>query len=1263
MKRALLSVTAVTLALLTSPSSQAVSPDIVISQVYGGGGNAGAVLRNDFIELYNRGPVPITVTGWTVQYASSAGTTWQSTPLTGTIAPGAYYLVQEGQGTGGTANLPTPDAAGTINMSGTAGKVALVRNGTALIGSCPILPGDPASAGVADFVGYGSAANCAEGLPTVTLTNTTAAIRADGGATDTDDNSLDFAAGAPQPRNGGLVVAPPARVVISQIYGGGGNTGSIYRNDFIELRNLEAVAVRVTGWTVQYASANGSSWATTTLSGTIPANGFYLVQEAAGSGGTTALPAPDATGGIAMSAASGKVALVADPGALTGPCPLASTLDFVGYGAAACFEGTAPAPTLDNASAGQRAGAGLVDTNDNAADFARAAPNPRTTIGVPPAGIGGALPASAPDGGTTILTVAVTPGDFPPSPIVSVSADATSIGGTTVALLDDGTAGDSSAGDGIYSRLVAVSGSSGLRTVTATIADARGRTGTAAIRFAIEAPATPIGTIQGSTSLSPFAGQFVTTSGIVTARRDSGFFVQSPDGTGDLDAASSDGLFVFTGSSPTAPPSVGDSLHVSGIVAEFAPAPPNPPLTELAGGPVWRLIAGDQPLPAPVALGPTDTTATGGLEQLERFEGMRVRATLVAVSGTDGAIIEENATAVSNGDFFAVIEGVARPVREPGLDPSEPVPPALPCCVPRFDGNPERLRVDSDGQQGAPRLEIAAGQRIVDAIGVLDYAFGSYTLLPDPGAATIDGPQAAAPVPSPNPGEFTVASFNLERFFDELDDPSTDDPILTADAVQRRLRKASLAIRSVLKAPDVLAVIEVENAAILDRLAAQINADVAAAGEPDPQYVGYLEEGNDVGGIDSGFLVKRARVQVVDVVQIGRDATYTPPGHTPGEPLPLLNDRPPLVLRALVEGPIAQPFPITVIANHLRSLSGVTGTDGERIRAKRRAQAEFLAQLIQSRQATERIVSVGDYNAFAFNDGLVDVLGTIAGRPTPADQVVLASADLVNPDLANPGDSLGASQQYSFIFDGNAQALDHVLLNQGALRRFTRVVYGRSNADFPESLRNDPLRPERVSDHDAIVAYFSFPGAPTVALTGPAVLDVEAFTTFDDPGATAQDDEGPLVVTVSGTVNVNVPGDYTLTYTASNGFLTTAVTRLVRVRDTIAPTLSALQIAPRILWPPNRRFVDVTVDYAASDASGTVACELSVTSNERQGTQPDWVIVDAHHVKLRAEWAGLVGTRVYAITAACGDASGNISTATGRAFVPGLLAIPFLLVR
>src|SRR4051794_32990157 len=119
--RVLLAALAATL-ILAAPASAA-SPDIVISQVYGGGGNAGATLKNDFIELYNRRSAPVSVAGWSVQYGSSGGPTWTNrTPLTGTIRPGRHYLVQEAAGTGGTQELPTPNATGSIAMAAGAGK-------------------------------------------------------------------------------------------------------------------------------------------------------------------------------------------------------------------------------------------------------------------------------------------------------------------------------------------------------------------------------------------------------------------------------------------------------------------------------------------------------------------------------------------------------------------------------------------------------------------------------------------------------------------------------------------------------------------------------------------------------------------------------------------------------------------------------------------------------------------------------------------------------------------------------------------------------------------------------------------------------------------------------------------------------------------------------------------------------------------------------------------------------------------------------------
>ena len=123
------------LLLIFSAIGLTVSSQVVINEVYGGGGNAGAVFKNDFIELYNNSNAPVSLTGWSVQYASAAGTTWQVTNLAGSIAANGYYLIQQAPGSGGTTDLPVPDATGTILMSGTAGKIALVNNQIALAGT------------------------------------------------------------------------------------------------------------------------------------------------------------------------------------------------------------------------------------------------------------------------------------------------------------------------------------------------------------------------------------------------------------------------------------------------------------------------------------------------------------------------------------------------------------------------------------------------------------------------------------------------------------------------------------------------------------------------------------------------------------------------------------------------------------------------------------------------------------------------------------------------------------------------------------------------------------------------------------------------------------------------------------------------------------------------------------------------------------------------------------------------------------------------
>ncbi|HEV8252618.1 MAG TPA: ExeM/NucH family extracellular endonuclease [Candidatus Limnocylindria bacterium] len=236
--RLLVAVTAVLLATGTPTFAPkpvaAVSANIVISQIYGGGGNSGAQYTNDYVEIFNRGPATVSVGGWSIQYTSATGAgnfgsaTNQITPLSGTLAPGQYLLVQEAAGATPSAPLPTPDVTDStpIPMSATAGKVALVNTTTPLGcngGSTPCPPA--ALATIVDLIGYGSA-NFFEGAPAPTLSNTTAAFRAGGGCTDTDNNAADFAAAPPAPRTSASPLNPCGALSINDVIAKEGNAGT-----------------------------------------------------------------------------------------------------------------------------------------------------------------------------------------------------------------------------------------------------------------------------------------------------------------------------------------------------------------------------------------------------------------------------------------------------------------------------------------------------------------------------------------------------------------------------------------------------------------------------------------------------------------------------------------------------------------------------------------------------------------------------------------------------------------------------------------------------------------------------------------------------------------------------------------------------------------------------------------------------------------------------------------------------------------------------
>lgn len=190
---------------------------IVISQLYGGGGNSGATYKHDFIEIFNRGSAPVSLSGWSLQYTSAtssilfgAGPAYL-TPLNGTLNPGHYFLIQEAQGAGGSVDLPTPDITDStpIALSGTGGKVALVSSTTPLGGNGSSTPIPAANLPlIVDLVGWGGA-NYFEGSGAApATTNTTALFRQNGGRLDTNNNATDFLTGPPAPRHNSTPITP-----------------------------------------------------------------------------------------------------------------------------------------------------------------------------------------------------------------------------------------------------------------------------------------------------------------------------------------------------------------------------------------------------------------------------------------------------------------------------------------------------------------------------------------------------------------------------------------------------------------------------------------------------------------------------------------------------------------------------------------------------------------------------------------------------------------------------------------------------------------------------------------------------------------------------------------------------------------------------------------------------------------------------------------------------------------------------------------------
>lgn len=870
-------------------------------------------------------------------------------------------------------------------------------------------------------------------------------------------------------------------IVISQVYGGGGNSGATYRSDFIEVFNAGSAPVSLSGWSVQYASAAGSSWQVTPIGNRSLAPGQYLlIQESTGAGGTTGLPTPDVTGTIALSATAGKVALLSTTTPLTTAMPTDATIvDFVGFGAANYYE-TAPTAGPANATAVLRAQNGCTDANNNATDFAVAAPGPRNTA-TPPNVCGVVVNAPIATTCPSFLVVAGSGG----SGVVSASDVDGTVNGVALngqpAGVTLGTFAPA-AGPGASASvplIVAASVPASSYPVTVRWANDQGQTATCTPTIHVGS-LTTIMSIQGSGATSPLAGRTVLTQGVVTRVNNNGFYMQDP--VGDGDPATSDGILVFTSTAPTVP--VGSLVRVSGTVSEFnTGAASNADTashtaTELSSvGSVTRVGTGDSIAPTPIAF------PLPSRDDLERYEGM-----LVTINGP--LTVAQNFFEGQYGQVTIAAQGQV----ETPTNRLRPGPGALAM----YADNKRRSLVLEDGNSAqyanpiaflGPDDTLRAGDTLTSLTGVVDYGLatssngdpGSWRVVPTVAPMfTRANPRTAAP--DEVGGTVRVASANVLNFFTTFTNGQTATGLTGQGCTVGNSTSAGNC-----RGADSLAEFLRQRAKIVEELAA-IDAD--ALGLMELQNNGSLAIQNLVDALN-GKLGAGTYAAVPDPVQgtgtdaikvgmIYKPAKLTRVAASVSDPNPVHN-RPPLAQTFMARS--GQTF--TLVVNHLKSkgCSGATGLDRDQgdlqscFNATRVAQARatraFVASLFPA-GPLPNVLLVGDFNAYAQEDPIADM--TANGY---VDEIARFN-------------TFG----YSYQFDASSGRIDQALTSPALSGKVKRAIEWHINADEPSiidyNLENKrpacatcapdvyTPTPYRASDHDPLVIGLSLGSAPPV---------------------------------------------------------------------------------------------------------------------------------------------------------------------------------------
>ena len=584
----------------------------------------------------------------------------------------------------------------------------------------------------------------------------------------------------------------------------------------------------------------------------------------------------------------------------------------------------------------------------------------------------------------------------------------------------------------------------------------------------------PIGIIQGAGAKSPFVNEDVTFRGVVTGifedRNSKGVifytaFVQDVPGTEDGDPATSDGIALFLGRER---PSfnIGDQVLVTGQVTEYYG------FTELEDdGLSIEVQAGDAPLPEPIPVQADD------MDALEPLEGMLVTLPeTVQVAGP-----------TYSGCGFTVLLPGSEPGRVYRRQAGDPVDSLV------------TILNDSDVEcADFPNLKV--GDVVSGLTGPLTYNFEQFKMVvqePEKlGVTAVPFPPLPQP-PIPAADQFSVATFNVENYFDTVDDTrSSAEPKPSPEELAIKQEKLAYALSETLACPTLVGIQEVENKPLLDAL-----AELAAEACGFTYTVTHLESA-DGRGIDVALLSDPNRVEIGDYQLRQTCAPFETgifdksvdcrPGDDP------LFSRPPLQVSLTLDGE-----PYTVFVNHFKSKRGGEAETTER----RLLQAQHVNALVDEVLAQDdqaRIIVMGDFNDYELSPPLLEM--TENGR-------------LTNTLLAIPDE-----ERYSFVFAGISQLIDGILVSPALADEVAQVRIMHVNADYPDSLGLDTSPegiPYKATDHDVPVAVFGV--KEDVAVT--AMPEDTAVPPTPQPSpALAESDGGLLWLALSGVVLLIVGG-------------------------------------------------------------------------------------------------------------------------------------------